>query len=155
MKFADEAPDDGSLGGFDDPESFLAAETPSLKATSWGDDDVADLLQEEEEKAEASSKNKKKGSKKSKVSKSKKSQPEYTTSKEDMMSVFGFQQGSCDFCLQFVKDDTIGQLQMCMCNKKYFCKDCLKNNKLVAAHQQECAQERFERLQKKRERRLG
>jgi len=127
--------DEGSLG-FDDPAFGLEADAskPGLKST-W-DDDIDDVLEE------TSSKSKKKKDKAKKT---------YNTSKEEMMSVFGFQQGSCDFCLKFVDDQSVGLLQKCLCNKKYFCTQCMKGNKLVAAHQQECAMERFQKLQRKRE----
>ena len=139
--------DDGSLGGFggddDDDGSLggLVAPTPTKnKEPSW-DEDIADIVDEHEEATDKNGKKKKK----------KKSQAKtYQTSKEDMMTVFGFNQGSCDFCQSFVAD--IITLQKCMCNKKYFCTECMKHNSKVAEHQQECAKERFERMQKKRER---
>jgi len=107
-----------------------------LKST-W-DDDIAEVLDESSPR-------------KNKKNKDKAQTREYKTSKEEMMSVFGFQQGSCDFCLRFIDDQSVGLLQKCMCGKKYFCKDCMVSNKLVAAHQQECAMERFKKLERKRQ----
>jgi hypothetical protein len=115
------------------------ADQPRGKAAgaSWDTDDLV-----EEDNHHDNAAKKKKGTTKKPVK-------TYSTSPEDMMSVFGFHQGNCDFCEQFVDPQDVGALQKCMCNKKYFCKACFRNNPAVAQHQQDCAMERFQKRQQK------